>query len=286
MVDKHDLKGTHWEFGLDKVNYETETCASHTSENRNQMVRTAIRARTEPESMQLGKLLKKTSITLSMRVDPKAAQSEAAIRFVPQKMENSKSFADVRIAELRKANIDLAVGQDKTGKDWQSVLKSTMSDSEDMKFACKKAEGFEVLGEELRKSSVLLHAGRHDFRQAETPVPTSEQRREYMTKPRSPTVGFAETLGKALRTSSFDVGMDAIPRSGTGWQSSQHAIMENNLDKKFACAQGAGFQHLKAELRKTNISLGTDRTVYGSEGAKRPLKDDRGAVPAGHVCAL
>jgi hypothetical protein len=284
MVDKHDLRGVHWELGNSKVNYESTTGEHFMSENRNQVVRSAIRARTEPESLQLGKLLRKSHIQLSHREDKKAAQTEAKMRYVPQKIEVVQSYADTNGADLKKSNIDLAVGQDKSGQGWTSVLKSSMSSGEEAKFACKKPEGFEMLGEELRKSSVLLHAGRHDFRSEKLPQHRSEAKNQFTTKPISPTVNFAATVGVALRTSSIDFD-PGVPKTCTSWKSQQHAIMGDNGEKKWRPQRAEGFNHLIAELRKTNITLGSDKTVYGSEGLKRPVRDDRNANPAGNVAS-
>lgn len=284
MVDKHDLKGTHWELGLTKVRYESETAERFMSESRDKEVRDAIRAKKEPESLQLGKLLRQSHITLSHRPTP-LAKSEAQLRWVPQKIEVAESFADTNGAELRKSNIDLAVAESKSGKGWSSVNKSTAESCADQKFACKQPEGFQSLGEELRKSSVLLHAGRHDFRSASLPVHKSESKREFHPHAISSVQSFADTLGKELRTSSFDYSY-GVSKSSAGWQSQQHQIMGGCQKEKWACKQPEGFYHLIAELKKSNITLGSDRTVYGSEGAKRPIKDDRDRHPAGHVPGL
>lgn len=281
---KADLKAVHWKFGDDKVNYESQN-GSMMSEARDQVVRAAIRARKEPESLQLGKMLRKSHIQFSHRPDREFARTEAKMRFVPQKIEVSEGFGDSNGAELRATHIDLAVAGNKSGKEWESVLKSTMSASEDVKFACSKPQGFAELGEELRKSSVLLHAGRHDFRSQTIPVNRSESTRQYCPQPISQTKGFADTLGKELRTSSLDLAA-GVPKTGSHWQSQQHAIMAGHNDKKWACKRQEGFDNLIAELRKTNITLGTDRVVYGTEGAKRPIRDDRNRHPAGHVPGL
>lgn len=275
-----DLRAVHWEYGLDAVRWESETTERYMSEKRNQEVRNAIRGQKEPESMQLGKLLKKSHIQLSHRPDLEPAKTETKMRFVPKRSEAQGLARDP--AELRKSHIDLAIADSKSGKAWSSVLKSTMSDSEDVKFKAERPKGFEELGEELRKSSVLLHAGRHDFRSQSLPVPRSTQKLSYDPKPISKTLGFAETIGKELQVSSIDVAAGE-KKTAAPWQSHQHAIMGDQNDKKWACEKPKGFDHLIAELRKTNITLGSDRkTVYGSEGT-RPIKDARLARPAGHI---
>lgn len=282
MVDKADLRACHWKFGDSTVTYESETNASFMSDARDKVVRDSMRGRQEPESLKLGKLLRQSHITLSMRPDREVAKSEARMRFVTPKMEVAQSFADTNGAELRLSNVDLAVNKNESKvRDWTSVNRATMSANQDEKFACKRPQGFDTLGEELRKSNVLLHAGRHDFRQSSVPIPRSESACQFVTKPISPMVGFGATLGKELRTSSIDVAY-GVPKTTKSWQSQQHAIMANETGAKWACEQPKGFQHLIAELRKTNISLGTDRIVYGTEGNKRPVQSIR-QDPAGHV---
>jgi len=283
---KADLRAVHWELGNTKVQYESESVEKFMSENRGNAVRAAIRGRQEPESLQLGKLLRKSHIQLSHSSEQET-RTEAKMRFVPQKIDMAESFADTNGAELRKSNIDLAFGVPKTGKEWLSVNRATANDNADAKFAAKKPKGFEMLGEELRKSNVLLHAGRHDFRSASVPIPRSEARSQFIDKGPSPTVGFAETLGKELKTSNIDVAFGSLSKpNATQWQSQMHAIMANKNDDKWACKKPEGFYHLIAELKKTNITLGSDRVVYGSEGAKRPIRDDREAEPAGYVPGL
>lgn len=285
MVDKEDLRAVHWELGNTKVNYESETSEKILGEGRDREVRAAIRARQTPESLELGKLLRQSHIQLSHRPDREVAKTESKMRFVPQNGEPAKSYADIIGGELQKTNIDLAVGDPKSGKEWQSVLKSEMSKGEDVKFKAEKPKGFEALGEELRKSSVLFHAGRHDFRTDAPPVQRSETKRQFEAKPLSPTVGFAESNGKELRKSNIDMACGAT-KSTASWRSQQHAIMADNYDKKYKCEKTEGFEFLGVELRKTNVTLGTDRVVYGTEGVRRPLRDDRNAHPAGHVPGL
>jgi hypothetical protein len=282
---KADLRAVHWELGNTPVKYESETTERFMSENRNKILRDACRNKTTPESLQLGKLLRQSHIQLSHRPDRESAKTETKMRYVPQKIEMAKSYAETNGAELRKSNIDLAVADPKSGKEWKSVLKSTMSASEDAKFACKKPQGFQELGEELRKSSVLLHAGRHDFRSPSLPQHISESKRQFHTMPLSPTVGFSETLGKELRTSSIDVAYGA-EKKADHWQSQCHEIMSNNSAEKWSCKQPEGFYHLIAELKKSNITLGNDRVIYGSEGVKRPIRDGRKDYPAGFVPGL
>lgn len=282
MVDKHDLKGTHWEFGNSKVRYESVTTESHMSEARDKICRDHCRAKTEPESLQLGKLLRQSHIQLSHRPDREVAKSEAKTRWTPQKIEVVEGFAATNGAELKKSHIDLAVGDSKSAKEWVSDLKGKMSAAEEEKFACKVPQGFQHLGAELRKSSVLLHAGRHDFRSGGLPVHRSEANRAWSTKEISSVTSYSETLGKELRTSNIDLG-PGNEKTYKGISGQTHSIMADQNDKKWACKQPEGFYHLIAELKKSNITLGSDATAYGSEGVKRPVRDDRNAAPAGHV---
>lgn len=280
ITERFDPKAVSWEHGFTPVRYESETNERFMSESRNKLVRQAIYDRKEPESLQLGKMLRKSHITLSMTKDRAPAQTEAQQRWTKQPIEMSKSFADVRIAELRKANIDLSVGEPKTGKGWISDQTACMSANEDVKFACKKPQGFAELGAELRKSSVLLHAGRHDFRSPGVPVPRTEAMDQWTTKPIEVAESFSGSLGKELRTSSFDYSY-GVSKSGAHWQSQQHSVMANQNDQKWACHKQKGFDNLIAELRKTNITLGSDPTVYGTQGNTRPVRDDRKKRAAG-----
>lgn len=288
---KADLHAVHWEFGNSKVNFESETTERFMSEGRDKIVRDAIRERKEPESMQLGKLLRKSHIALSHRPDREVAKTETKMRFVPQKIEIAESYADTNGAELRKSNIDLAVGQSKSGKDWKSVQTSEMSATEGEKFACRKPQGFEQLGAELRKSNVVLHAGRHDFRSRSLPIHRSTTHLAYVPRSGGAQENLASSLGVELRTSSIDVAFGGLHKNSAShgtpsWQSQQHGIMASHQESKWAARRPAGFEFLKKELQKTNVTLGTDKTVYGSEGIKRPVRDDRNAVAAGFIPGL
>lgn len=284
MVDKKDLRAVHWEFGHSKVQYESETTERFMNEARDKMVRDAIRSKEEPESLQLGKVLRQSHIQLSLRADQQPPKTETRISYQQRKAEITKGFADTNGEELRRSNIDLGVAGNKSGRDWSSVLKSSMSQAADKKFACEKPQGFEELGVELRKSNVLLHAGRHDFRSSSLPIARSETKIQYGLKPASPTQGYAETLGKQLRTSSIDVAGGGS-RASADWQSQQHTTMLEQNDDKWACKKPEGFYHLIAELRKTNVTLGTDRTNYEKKAAftHRELKQSDRLRPAGHV---
>jgi len=276
-----------WEHGFAKVKYVSETSESFMNEQRDKEVRAAIMARTEPESKQLGKLLRKSNVKLSMHPTG-FGESEKQLRYVDMmgQLESSESYANIRIAELRKANIDLSVGEPKTCSHWSSVLKATHSENADQKFACGKPEGREDLVAELRKSNVLLHAGRHDYRQDTVPVPRSMQTTSYDEKPISKTLGFAETNGKLLRESNFGIGNVADPKTCSHWQSAQHKVMVDNMGKKFACEKPKGLDHLILELRKSNINFGNDQTKYGTESRRVPIRDDTNRNPAGARPAL
>jgi len=291
--EQYDPSAVSWQLGFDgKVSYESEATDRLIGERRGQVVYDAARVREEPESLQLGKLLRKSHIKLSHRPDAKPAQTEAKMRYIPQARDASKSFAETNGAELRRSNIDLAVADPKSGKEWKSVLKGAMSSNEDAKFACAVPEGFAHMAKELRKSNVLLNAGKVDYRN-ERPAPhMSEQKREYHEKPIPNTVGYADTIGKDLRTSHIDLAPGDGDKHCKTWVSQQHAVLGSNNDEKWACEKPEGFYHLIAELRKTNIQLGTDKIAYGTEGVKRPILYPGSKVPgakpraAGHARGL
>lgn len=261
---------------MDKVDYQSVTGECFMSENRDQIVREAIRNQTEPLSKGLGKMLRQSHIQLSHQND-RLIKTEAMTRFVAQRGSPAKGFAHG--AELRSTHIDLAVGMPKSGKDWSSVAHTAMSSGEDQKWACKKQEGFESLGEELRKSNVLFHAGRHDFRSPSLPVHRSEMKTQFEGKPQAATKGYADSLGKELRTSS--IALSDLNKSTSDWASSSQSMLNSHADKKWTVKQPGGFFHLKKELQKTNVTLGSDTSVYGTEGHLKPIKDDRKARPAG-----
>jgi len=278
MPERYNPAEVNWEHGFDKVNYQSVTSHTHMSDERDKIVRDALRAREEPESMQLGKVLRKSHIQLSHRADLQPANTESKSRFIKRPAEMAQSFSDANGAELRATHIDLAVAGSKSMKDEHSVLKNSMSQGSDQKWACAKPHGFEELGAELRKSNVLLHAGRHDFRTTALPVHQSETKLQYPEKPICAEVGFGATLGKQLRTSSIDVSY-GVPKTCTDWQSAQHAMLGDNMKSKWACKKPEGFYHLIAELRKTNVTLGTDKIDYGTR--QKVIKDGRDARAAG-----
>jgi hypothetical protein len=250
------------------------------------MVRDHIRSQEEPESLHLGKMLKKSNVKLSLRHEQQPAKSEARLRFAQRPADKTKGFEELG-EELRKSNVALAVAGSKSGREWTSVLKDSMSQNADKKFACEIPHGFEELGVELRKSNVLLHAGRHDYRSTSLPVHRSETKNQFVEKPISHTASYAETLGKELRTSSIDVACGGS-RSSADWRSAQHATFADNTTDKWAAKKPEGFYHLIKELRKTNVTLGTDRTVYDNKaGAVRftrnQLQSSVSLRPAGHV---
>jgi len=283
--ERFDPQEIHFEFGTSKVHYETEA-GMNMNEKRARVLHDAIVAVKEPESLQLGKMLKQSHITMSHIKDKEVARSEAKNRFVGAKAETSaaEDAARLKVANDPKAcHIDLSVGCSRSSKAWSSNLKATHGANENEKFACKQPEGFQFLGEELRKSNVTLHAGRHDFRTRSLPTNRSESNLQYgKAPPMSQTVGFADTLGKALRTSSIDAAFGSLnPAPTQGWHSQQHVIMAQHSDQKWNCRVPDGFAHLKKELQKTNVTLGTDRVDYGTRGLARPIRDDRKARPAG-----
>lgn len=283
-IKRYDPSEVSFEFGTSKVHYETEA-GMNMNEKRAKVLHDAIVAVQEPESLQLGKMLKQSHITMSHIKDKEVARSEAKNRFAGQKSETSaaEDAALLKVANDPKAcHIDLSVGCSRSSKAWSSNLKASHGANEDEKFACKQPEGFQFLGEELRKSNVTLHAGRHDFRTRSVPSTRSEAKLQYgKAPPMSPTVGFADTLGKALRTSSIDAAFGSLNPAPNNWQSQQHTIMGQHSNQKWNCRVPDGFAHLKKELQKTNVTLGTDRVVYGTEGRAGPIRDDRKARAAG-----
>jgi len=283
----YDPRAVHWDFGNTPVRYESETCSQFMSEDRNKQVRQAIREQQEPDAAAKA-MLRQSHINLSMHKTA-PGKSEAQMRWTKPPIDPVESFKDLRIAELRKCNIDLAVAEPKSGKEWTSVLKAVHGSNEDAKFACKRPdaekEELQKLGAELRKSNVLLHAGRHDFRSSSLPVRRSEAKAQFEAKPISVTANLSKTLGKELRTSSFDYSY-GVSKSSAHWQSQQHQVMANQNDKKWACEKPEGFYHLIAALKKTNLILGSDSVVYGTEGNKRPVRDDRNMQAAGDLPGL
>jgi len=278
----YDPKAVHWDMGNTPVRYESETCAQFMSEDRNKTVRKAIRETQAPDASAKA-LLRESHINLSMHKEL-PTKSEAQTRWTkPPKTDQGESFKDIRLAELRKCNIDLGVAEPKSGKEWTSVLKAVHGANSGVKSDGKKPVPMDMSA--LRKSSVLLHAGRHDFRSSSVPVPRTEAATQYEAKPILVAENLSATLGKALRTSSFDYSY-GVSKSSAHWQSQQHHIMADKNDKKWACAKPEGFNNLIAELRKTSVILGSDKIPYGTEGNKRPVRDDRNMQAAGDLPGL
>jgi len=152
--------------------------------------------------------------------------------------------------DLKASHIDLAVGQSRSGKDWQAAQTAEMSRHEAAKFACEKPQGFEQLGEELRKSSVSF-SERPEQSSTET-----EQKARFATPPHvEQAASFADTVGKDLRSSHIDIS-NGNSQSVAHWKSMQTSEMDEYAREKFNCKKPAGFDHLIAELRKSSVPLG------------------------------
>eukprot|EP00930_Biecheleria_cincta_P021123 TRINITY_DN15723_c0_g1_i2.p1 TRINITY_DN15723_c0_g1~~TRINITY_DN15723_c0_g1_i2.p1 ORF type:complete len:225 (-),score=45.93 TRINITY_DN15723_c0_g1_i2:97-771(-) len=151
--------------------------------------------------------------------------------------------------DLKASHIDMAVGVPRTCSHWQAAQSAEMSRNAAAKFSCEKPKGFEQLGEELRKSSVT-------FSDRKLPEQLTEQKRsfgqpEYIEQAAS----YAASLGKDLRASHIDVANGRDKNCGH-WQGMQKFEMHEYAKEKFACKKPAGFDHLIAELRKSNVPLG------------------------------
>mmetsp|Transcript_92189 Transcript_92189/g.192763 ORF Transcript_92189/g.192763 Transcript_92189/m.192763 type:complete len:224 (+) Transcript_92189:137-808(+) len=176
-----------------------------------------------------------------------ATQTESKHKYVNHR-GSPAVLNEAKAAELRRSHIDLAVGADKSSKQWETVMTGDMCRNASEKFGCKKPEGFQALGAELRKSSVSIS-------DQTTPPPHSELKDRFGPPPKfEQAKSYADSLGKELRSSRIDIanGQEKIARN---WESSMRAEMGRHAKEKFLYQQPAGFQHLIAELRKSSVPL-------------------------------
>ncbi|CAK9036446.1 Hypothetical protein (Fragment) [Durusdinium trenchii] len=151
--------------------------------------------------------------------------------------------------DLRAPHIDLAFGASKSCKHWVAALTDEMSRNEYDKFHCKKPDGFEALGAELRKSHI-------SFGERSEVGAQSHQKMAFGAPPKvAQMASFADTVGKDLRASHIDIANGAEKSCGH-WKAVQTSEMAQYAREKFSCRKPEGFYHLIAELRKSSVPLG------------------------------
>eukprot|EP00441_Pelagodinium_beii_P043391 CAMPEP_0197651402 /NCGR_PEP_ID=MMETSP1338-20131121/32324_1 /TAXON_ID=43686 ORGANISM="Pelagodinium beii, Strain RCC1491" /NCGR_SAMPLE_ID=MMETSP1338 /ASSEMBLY_ACC=CAM_ASM_000754 /LENGTH=221 /DNA_ID=CAMNT_0043226025 /DNA_START=47 /DNA_END=712 /DNA_ORIENTATION=- len=182
-------------------------------------------------------------------VGTQVAQTETKLSYI--KHGTYRKQAKVENGDdLKASHIDLSVGQSRSGKHWQSAQTAEMSRNTVAKYACGKPQGFEQLGEELRKSSVSF-SERPSMGNFQT-----QQKASYQTPPHvQQAASFADTVGKDLRSSHIDIA-NGKDKSTAQWKAMQTSEMDEYAREKFDCKKPAGFDHLIAELRKSSVPLG------------------------------
>mmetsp|Transcript_33110 Transcript_33110/g.83771 ORF Transcript_33110/g.83771 Transcript_33110/m.83771 type:complete len:227 (+) Transcript_33110:113-793(+) len=178
------------------------------------------------------------------------ARTEAKLRYLPTHGAQPTVLDPEQAKELRRSHVDLAVAEEKTGRAWKAVMTDEMSRNAGDKFGCRKPQGFEALSVELRKSSVSLS----DLSIA--PGKSEQKLRYAMPPPFNQAKSYADTLGKDLRASHYDMsnGREKIARD---WMSAQQAEMSRHVREKFDCEKPSGMDALSKELRKSSIPLGS-----------------------------
>mmetsp|Transcript_66373 Transcript_66373/g.158811 ORF Transcript_66373/g.158811 Transcript_66373/m.158811 type:complete len:289 (-) Transcript_66373:124-990(-) len=238
----------NWRLGYrTDTQFESEAGHHFFSNARGQVMREACSQAEEPESLQLGKELRKSHIQLSY-AGGSLGISESKQRFRPlpfSKVPSCKAICQ--------NNIDLAAGEAKSASGWQPVGRSDLSLGADQKFACKKPRAFEELGYELRKSSIPLNPTHGGARE-------SESKMQFNQKPIYMQDSYGKTLGKELRTSHLDFG--GSNRSAAGWRGLGTESMASGEPEKFSCTRPEGFDELGVQLRQTSIDLGRDKVEY------------------------
>eukprot|EP00929_Paragymnodinium_shiwhaense_P053283 TRINITY_DN26667_c0_g1_i1.p1 TRINITY_DN26667_c0_g1~~TRINITY_DN26667_c0_g1_i1.p1 ORF type:complete len:287 (-),score=56.54 TRINITY_DN26667_c0_g1_i1:60-920(-) len=264
----------HWQFGYTFFDRETETHEKFMSERRRQVVLDAIKAQEEPESLALGKELRASRVQLGSKcVAGKPMQpgreSEMRERYAPRPYAApSENFNHLGV-ELRKAHIDHAFGQPKTASHWQGVLQEEMSRMAHEKYTSGKPQGLGYLGEELRKSSLVLNEMPSTYKDT-MKMQCSEQKDKFVPKPYSAQPSYASTLGKDLRASHFDTAQG--PKNCRDWVPQTRATMEDNSDAKWNCGQPEGFQELGVELRKSSVPLAGSGMTFMMQKATGPQR--------------
>lgn len=167
--------------------------------------------------------------------------------------------------DLRASHIDLAFGASRSCKHWVAALTDEMSRNEEDKFNCKRPDGFEALGTELRKSHI-------SFGERYEPTCQSQQKVNFGAPPKvSQLASFADTVGKDLRASHIDIANGA-EKSCAHWKAMQTSEMARNAKEKFSCRKPEGFYHLIAELRKSSVPLGGLQAPKWIETENRVLR--------------
>jgi len=115
----------------------------------------------------------------------------------------------------------------------------------------------------LRKSSIPIFPGQEIPGTRSVHRNLSFSQSEYTLKKVDPMASYSDTLGKDLRCSHIDVAFGKL-KTGKHWQSEAISAMNTESSKKWACRQPEGFEKLGKELRKTNITLGTNKVDYGT----------------------
>mmetsp|Transcript_1245 Transcript_1245/g.1554 ORF Transcript_1245/g.1554 Transcript_1245/m.1554 type:complete len:290 (-) Transcript_1245:144-1013(-) len=242
----------NWQLGYrNDVEYESEAGHHFFSDARGQLMREACSKKEEPESLQLGKELRKSHIQLSY-VGGSLGKSESKLRYTPlpyAKCESCKA--------IKSNNIDLAVGESKSTTGWAPVGRSDLALGSAEKFSAIKPKAFEELGHELRKSSIPI---RMDDAIVMDKGTRSEAKSQFTRKPIYGVDNYSKTLGKDLRTSHLDFG--GGDRSAAAWRGLGTESMNCGEAEKFSCQRPEGFDELGVQLRQTSIDLGRDRPDY------------------------
>lgn len=244
--------GSHWEYGYDPPCKRTsEAHDRFFSEERRLVNVNTSENRSEPESLQLGIVLRRSSVALGvgcLKDGAKDRVTEQRLNYVKKPSPHTHIDGDPG-KDSRKGNIDHSYGHPKNCKDWIPEQLAVMSAHSVEKYKAERPSGFEALAKELRKSSVPIPNGPH--------IPldgVSSLQSAFTPKWQPMAENLASTLGKDLRASHIDLGGGA-PRPGQHWMSMQQDDMTRHAQQKFANRKQAGFDDLAVELRKSNVPL-------------------------------
>lgn len=254
-LDIGDLQACHWETGFDKVNFQSEANQHFMGSARRGVLHEANRNRKKAESLELGKVLRRSHIQFSHHsgVD---YRSEAKKRFVER---DKPAFAAAVDPGLRKTHIDFAAGADKSCRGWITTTSASMPRDRILPLPDAGAQEEKAL---LRKSSIPIFPGQEIPGTRSVPKYMSTSQSQFIPKTVDASFNYSGTLGKDLRCSHIDLSLQS--KTGKHWQSEAISAMNRESDKKWACRQPEGFERLGKELRKTNITLGTHRVDYGT----------------------
>jgi len=182
-------------------------------------------------------------------------QTETKQSYIQRPLPIQQSAAENKEKQqsLQKSSIDMAFGDPKSCKAWQTDQREKMAANSDRKFACEGRPA-PIDGSRNYISGVNL---------GDNPVGVSD---EYVTEtkckfaaPENPeqAVSYSGTIGKELQQHNWDFAMGR-QKTTTQWIPAQQLEFARKAPEKFTCSKPTVDPTLAKALRQSSVFLGAD----------------------------